>query len=848
LLSTTSLQNVQRRLGKVVNFDLNSNSISTTNLSNHHANNHNVTNNHANANSSAGSNMQSAAGGGTGSNSNNGSGSIVKRQRTSAEVSAQNVTIGIQHGVSKHDRREAMYNACAAFDHGVQIAHDDEVRVGADTAIFKHLTFLLYKRSALLLNNKKLDTKKSSNLRKRETGDGYGYDGGNKRMKMEHGHGHAGDEIERRDRAGSQETSTSLSSQGSPPLTSMSSPSLVAAIGASSSSTTAGGVSASTTTTSAHTNTHTHIMSEEEEDLLEEISTTIAGLEMVLRCSAECISVSFARIGEEFLPIIMDLLTELLDQRIRLADEEMEMELEERKERKAQVQGETLSGFQLQPEHVLEQRQDTEHGSASMLGPLSASISNVPMNDTHMNQCETGSNGSATMPIGTSPLTTSKVLHSSDPGPATTEADKISAAAESEARPSSCSKFKFSCIPRSAGDAILKTGTKIVGHFARVGSLTSTLAQTPRLLSTLQNVVAANSHRNSHSIPSSSGSGRKKEIVPIEAKLNSLWIIANLACCAENMISMAQHPGLVDTIVEIASHPNADDEDEFTTVMDFLLACRSRSIAVRAILNLSWAHENKIPFAQHGNLVNALLYAASQRHSCWTGNGKGVSLILMQSRRHAAGALRNLAAAPRRYKRRLCRYNDGCTFLETLAEIAKYDPDDQVRDKIHATLFNLVSADTAKMFVEKQGVLDVIVQTATGTGNVNNADSMNMNTNVGTSVGGGDESDEKSKGGDADCSKSMAIQILQSLEGFIPEDEEDYEVLRPVLCRFDSQVGLNKSTSRLAVCNANAIKKSATGMNKSMTLSTMSSGSGGSDQQQPQTQHHHPPPPSRQSQ
>jgi len=150
--------------------------------------------------------------------------------------------------------------------------------------------------------------------------------------------------------------------------------------------------------------------------------------------------------------------------------------------------------------------------------------------------------------------------------------------------------------------------------------------------------------------------------------------------------------------------------------------------------------------------------------------------------------------------------------------------------------------------VEKQGVLDVIVQTATGTGNVNNADSMNMNTNVGTSLGGGDESDEKSKGGDADCSKSMAIQILQSLEGFIPEDEEDYEVLRPVLCRFDSQVGLNKSTSRLAVCNANAIKKSATGMNKSMTLSTMSSGSGGSDHQQPQTQHHHPPPPSRQSQ
>merc|ERR1712150_314624 len=212
-------------------------------------------------------------------------------------------------------------------------------------------------------------------------------------------------------------------------------------------------------------------------------------------------------------------------------------------------------------------------------------------------------------------------------------------------------------------------------------------------------------------VPLSSSSG---PIIPIEAQLTSLWTIANLACSEENMVKMAGHPGLIDTIVKTASHPNETDDDQFDSVTEYLKVLRIRSIALRAILNLSWANENKVPLIEHCDVLKLLLHAASHRHSDWAGDGKGVSWILMQSRRLAAGALRNLADAPRRYKRRLCRLNN-CTFLEKLAEIVTNDPDSVVRDKIHASLYNLVSADTAKLFVEKEDVLDAIVKAATST-------------------------------------------------------------------------------------------------------------------------------------
>lgn len=486
-----------------------------------------------------------------------------------------------------------MYNACAAFDHGVQAAHDDEIRVGADTAMFKHLAFLLFKRNML---------------------DGYGIaDNPNDTEDCK--------ENEKQD------SSSKVSED----------------------------------TDQNHDNAIT-----------EEITSTLEGLEMVLRCSANCVSISYHRIGQEALPIILSLLQQHLGQKL-----------------------ETY-------------KNGVSKNCSNTIG--------------HMNSFQSTSTASTTM------------------------SDKENLSLSNS-------------VSRHCNDSILKTGTKIIGHFARVGQLTEELASTKYLLTTLKQIISA----------------PKDACVPIESRMNCLWIIANLACSADNMIKMANHPGLIDTIVNVASHPTQQDEDDCQNVMEYLQIIRSRSIAVRAIHNLSWAQENKIPLAEHLDLTEALLNTASHRNSDWTGHGKGVSTILLQSRRHAAAALRNIAAAPRRYKRRLCRLRDG-GFLETLAEFAMADPDREVRDKIHATLYHLVSADTAKQFIEKKAVLDVIINAATSM-------------------------EEHSSECDSDytTSHTLAVQTLRSLEKAIPEDEDDYDALRPVLSRFDSQIAMNKSQTNLGM-------------------------------------------------
>lgn len=288
-----------------------------------------------------------------------------------------------------------------------------------------------------------------------------------------------------------------------------------------------------------------------------------------------------------------------------------------------------------------------------------------------------------------------------------------------------------------ADDACLKACTKIMGHIARVGALTEPLAYHPGALSSLKRIIACD--------------GRS---IPTEARLNALWTIANLACNVENMVMLACHPGLVETLVKVSKCPLNDKQDTDGNIVGYMQMLRSRSIAVRAILNLSWAPENKIPFAEHSELVDVLLRTAEHRSSSWGGRGKGVSGILLQSRRHAAGALRNLAAAPRRTKRYLCRVS-ACTILDKLADIAQNDPDQAVRDRIHSTFHNLVCADTAEIFTGNKKVMTVLQEAAsTGAARVNYL---------------------------VQDSHNMSLRTLRTLEKAIPEDNEGYKILKPII-------------------------------------------------------------------
>lgn len=230
------------------------------------------------------------------------------------------------------------------------------------------------------------------------------------------------------------------------------------------------------------------------------------------------------------------------------------------------------------------------------------------------------------------------------------------------------------------GDLLLRKATKLLGHFARVGEATEPMAHFPGVLGSLVELISLSPF----------------QYAPWEARLSALWTVANLACNAENMQMMACTPGLVSSLVEVASRPlHATDSLEKT-----IEVLRSRSIASRAILNLSWSPENKICLSENAALIDLLAELIVLRSAVvWSLNRSGtIQEILDTTRRHAAGALRNLAAAPRRIKVGLCNYKNG-HLLDVLTDAALNDPDVPVKDRAFATIHNLAIYDTAEKIV-----------------------------------------------------------------------------------------------------------------------------------------------------
>lgn len=255
------------------------------------------------------------------------------------------------------------------------------------------------------------------------------------------------------------------------------------------------------------------------------------------------------------------------------------------------------------------------------------------------------------------------------------------------------------------GDLLLRKVTKILGHFARVGDATHPLAHFPGLLGSLVNLVTL----------------RPYESTPWEARLSALWTLANLACNAENMEMMACTQGLVYALIEIACRP-LHPSDPVETTVEIL---RSRNISSRAILNLSWEPVNKVLLAENASLVDLLtdlIVCRSEKLD----RSNTMQDILVATRRHAAGALRNLAAAPRRIKIGLCSYKNG-HILDALTDAALNDQDNAVKDRAFACIHNLAIHDTAQNMVSRPALVlalkDVLLSDdASGTGDSNRAD------------------------------------------------------------------------------------------------------------------------------
>lgn len=236
---------------------------------------------------------------------------------------------------------------------------------------------------------------------------------------------------------------------------------------------------------------------------------------------------------------------------------------------------------------------------------------------------------------------------------------------------------------RRDGDIILRRASKIMGHFARVGAATQPMAYFPGLLLCLTNILTT----------------RPYSMVPSEVRLNALWILANLACNTDNMVMMACQPKLLQSLVGVASRevlPN----DSVEVGVEIL---RAQSIASRALVNLSWAPENRIPMSEDQTLLRALGLLTIFRESPFK-KGRTVADMILQSRRHSVGALRNLAAAPRRIKLKLVEFQQGA-LLNYLTDAALNDPDAQVKERAFSTIHNLANLDTAERMVQNPALV-----------------------------------------------------------------------------------------------------------------------------------------------
>jgi hypothetical protein len=235
------------------------------------------------------------------------------------------------------------------------------------------------------------------------------------------------------------------------------------------------------------------------------------------------------------------------------------------------------------------------------------------------------------------------------------------------------------------GDMTLCKATKTLGHFARVETATQPMATHEGLLSVLITLMTAQPYY----------------AIPAEARLNSVWIIANLACNTDNMVMMACHPELLVSLIIIAARTVV----KTTPPAEVIEILRAQSIAVRALLNLSWAPENRIPMSENTDLVQVLSKLTIFRHS--PKRGRTLQEIVLQTRRQAVGTLRNLAAAPRRNKIFLCNLKNGL-LLNVLTDAVLNDADEGVKRRAFASINNLAVHDTAPMMVEHPALVLVL--------------------------------------------------------------------------------------------------------------------------------------------
>ena len=408
----------------------------------------------------------------------------------------------------------------------------------------------------------------------------------------------------------------------------------------------------------------------EERSIMSELSMTCDAMESLYRASSDIVGASFKRMGEDVMEILVNLINEEINRRfefVMCADEAEENGID-REEEAAIVMVSTKAspetgGATVNEEQGRDIKADDDTAPVDNKAP--EPLSTAPSADSF----DEG--------VQSSGLENDPLMDEEGPSPPASDNSETMQDAES-ALPAIGSDVATRVRPGThEGDVILRMATKIIGHFARVGENTKAIAHFRGMLGSLIRLITVQPY----------------DCIPWEARLSALWTIANLACNADNMQMIVCFPDLISALVEISCRP-LHPGDDLETIMEVL---RSRSIASRAILNLSWSPENKIILAECTAVID-MLSELSVHRSAPLLRSRTVREVVLNTRRHAVAALRNLAAAPRRTKIALCEYKNG-HLLDVLTDAALNDEDEVVKEKAFAAIHNLAIHDTAQQIV-----------------------------------------------------------------------------------------------------------------------------------------------------
>jgi len=169
------------------------------------------------------------------------------------------------------------------------------------------------------------------------------------------------------------------------------------------------------------------------------------------------------------------------------------------------------------------------------------------------------------------------------------------------------------------------------------------------------------------------------------ARIDTMAIMVNLACAEENKIMMVDHPGLLDSVINVARNDPSNEAREHSAII---------------FMNLSYSHQNKELLAEYDQLLSTLT--------------KLMGDASPYTRKYAASALFALASVVSKIsKSDLSATYCGSEILEALRQVLLHDPSEEARVNAAEAIQNIArgkSGDINLKLASHPNLLDALAE------------------------------------------------------------------------------------------------------------------------------------------